>query len=162
MVSKRWQVANGWIQHAILIGIGASFFFWLQQDLVSWQKVSFLFLSLGAVCLVGFVMHRRFANKMVKVFKMEHGDLSWIVQRELKQLYIPFTKKLKDERMELRIHGKNVLLTVEAFPLNLMIDDHLDTVSATMLTVTPIRQERPFITTLCQKIDKAYLDFAKV
>lgn len=161
MVSKRWQVTNSWVQHGVLMGIGASFFYWVPQELMFWQKMLYLVVSIAVVSAVGLWTHRRFANTLVKVYQIDYGDLSWMVQRELKTLYIPYTKKSNEQKMELHFRGKDIALTIEDFPLNMMYDDHIHTVSASKVTVTPIREERPFVTTLCQKIDQAYVAYGE-
>lgn len=156
MVSKKWQASNSWIQHAILISVGFSFYFWWHQDLLLWQKLVYPLLSLLITGIVGGYLHKRYANRMVKVFLVEFGDLSWLVQRELKARYIPFIKRTDAESVEIEIRSKGISVKVESFPLNMMMDDHLKPVPATKITFTPIRQQRPFIATLCDAIDSAF------
>ncbi|GJM41216.1 MAG: hypothetical protein DHS20C20_14980 [Ardenticatenaceae bacterium] len=162
MCNKKWQAVNSWIQHGILACIGMSFFFWWQQDILAWQKIVYPLLSLLLTIVVGSFLHKRYANKMVKVYQMEYGDVAWLVQRELKKLHIPFIKNSDDELMQLDIRSKGVSVRVESFPLNMLMDDHLSTISATKITVTPIQKQRPFITQLCDAIDRAFSSYTPI
>ncbi|MEM7331175.1 MAG: hypothetical protein AAF490_03715 [Chloroflexota bacterium] len=157
MSSNRWQVSQVWIQHIILIFLGSSFFYWLQQELPIGQKLTFISISVIIVWFVGRWVHERFANTMVKVFELEFHDVAWLIQRALKTKTIPFVKKSDEEKIELRFYSNDLVLIAEPFPLNLMIDDHLKTIPATKITLKPIQTDRQFINSLCQIIDQAFI-----
>lgn len=157
MVSKQWQKSQTWIQHSILILLSASFFYWLQQELLPWQKASLIGSSFLFVGITGWWFHKRFANKMVKVYRSEYQDVAWLIQRSLRSKMIPFVKNSEYEKIELKFYSKEVVLTAEPFPLNLMIDDHLTSLPATKITLSPIQQDSKFTQNLCILIDQAFL-----
>ncbi len=157
MVSKRWQRTHFLIQHLLLVLVGVSWFLLLQLDLPSNQKIGLVAISLLLIIVSGRYLHRRYANSMVKVFELEYSESVWLIQRELKASYIPFVKNAKEEMVTLKIQGKNIVVTIEEFPINLMIDDHLTSNPGTKITMSPINHDPSFIESLCSIVDKAFL-----
>lgn len=158
MISNKWKAANKWIQHGVLASISLSFALWVQLEVLPWQKVTFLVLSILLISAVSYYAHKRYVNIMVKVVRMDYGELAWLVQRELKTLYVPFIKKSRDEEVVLEIRSKGIAVKIESFLLNMPIDDHIKPVPAAKITVTPIRKEWDFVNKFCAAIDNALLN----
>ncbi len=137
MVSKRWQRTQSIVLH-INLALGAALPFYLfETTLPSSQKI--LIIAIGYLVLIPCMrwLHRRFANTFIKVFQCEHDVAARIVQRSLNADRVPFTKRSGDEQVIFHIRQGDFHLSVDTFPLNLMVDSHLETKPATKLTLHP-------------------------
>lgn len=158
MVSKRWQLQNKLILHVILAAVCllTSLSFYLPISI--WQQIALVAIVNPIIFFVGRAVHRRYAKNMVRVFEMEFEDASYVVQRALNKVRMPFSKRTnKDGIVSFHLRQADVDLVIEAFPLNLPVDSHIQTVEASKLTFTRVGPEnRQLIATLRQSLDEAF------
>ncbi len=158
MVSQRWQLQNKLIIHVTLAALVlvSSGSFYLPWSLP--LRLVFILLADGAIFLTGRYLHRLYARHLVRVLVMEYDDASYIVQRALNNIKLPFRKQTANDQVRFQLRQGNMELVVESFPLNLPVDSHLATVPAARLTLSPVSPENlQLIAGLRQSVDEAIL-----
>ena len=157
MVSKRWQRTERLVAHGSLAAVAALplFLFELPYD----TAVKWALTLAGYLILIPLFrwLHRKYATTFVKVFRCDHEVATRIIQRALNAQRLPFTKLRGDDQYVFQIRPGKMQLTVDAYVLNLMIDDHLKPETATKLTLKPETTENAEqMGRLRQSLDEAF------
>lgn len=135
MVSKKWQKKQPVIQH-VTLGIAWGFpLFLAHVDMPLPQKVGLIVMILLAVIPAGIYLNRRLAATMVKVFQHQEEAVAGVVQRSLTKNYIRFSRRYQADETHFVIRDKGLTLVIEAYPLNLPIDSHIEPTDATKVEI---------------------------
>lgn len=137
MVSKRWQRTQRLIAH-IGLALGAALpLYFFETDYANWLKLTIV--ALGYLILFPLILwlHRRYATTFVKIYPCDYEMAARIVQRMLNAQRLPFSKQSNIEQIVFQIRSGKMKLAVDAFMLNMPIDDHLTPQVATKLTLQP-------------------------
>ena len=154
MVSKRWQRKQSFIQHAALFLFWGGILFWPQVGLPWLQKLLLILLTCTLSVVGGYLLNRRFAASLVRVFKFNDEVAIDIVQRALNANYIRFSRLSVSEEVHFIIRGEGLKLVIEDFPLNLPIDDHISTIPAAKIEIQGLnRQNNQMAEKLTEIID---------
>lgn len=141
MFNKPWQRQNLPILYTRLAVAVAATRMSLDFPFPWWQKILIILSSYAIVFFVGGYLHRKYANVFVKVFGTEYDVASRVIQRSLNAQRIPFTKRTYHNKVDFFIRTGDFKLVVEYFPLNLPVDDHLKTVQASKITISPVNRK---------------------
>ena len=160
MVSKRWQRVNLITAHiGLAIGVTLPLYI-LEQDIDNGSKL--MFIALGYLILVPSILqlHRRYANKFVRVYRCDYEMAARAIQRLLNTQRLAFAKQTYQERVVFQIRSGEMQLHVDAFMLNMPIDDHLTPEVATKLTLHPETTDNADqMRSLRLEIDEAFANF---
>lgn len=137
--------------------------FFLQLDLDTSSTVFLVFFS-GIMSIVGGVwLTRHFAQSLVRVFKIEDAVAAGIVRQALLASYIPFRRRESEENVSFDIRGTDLTLVVKNYPLNLPIDDQLETVTASKIEILGLdTKNKPMAEKLCLAINKSVAQRTKL
>lgn len=131
MVSNRWQKQHPLIQHSFLFLLFGETILLLQLDWFVWLKVFLVALVWLIGLKLAVALNNKYAEKMVRVFRFENDIAVSIVQHVLRNRFIHFNRQNKGETTSFNLRERGLTLTVESFPLNLPIDEHIKEVPAT-------------------------------
>ena len=157
MVSKRWQFQNKLILNSTLAACCLATTGTLYLVPTLWLRIAIIVAANMLFVLLGRFLHRRYAHDMVRVFVMEFEDATYIVQRALNNIRVPFNKRTKNGEISFQLRNRDVELRLEEFPLNLPVDSNLKTVDASKITLTNVSDENlQLITSLRNALDDAF------
>ncbi len=151
MVSKKWQKKHTVIQHVALGLAWGLPLFWLSVDLTAWVKVALIIGTWVIVIPLGYYLNNLLAEKMVRVFKHEEEAVRGVVQRSLTKNYIRFSRRFVANETHFVIRDQGLTLVIEAYPLNLPIDDHIKPTDATKIEIRGLNKSN---TDLAERISK--------
>ena len=135
MVSNRWQRKQSVVQHITLALVWGLPLFLLQVNLPLWQQISLIIVTWAIAFPLGVYLNRNFATTLVRVFKHENDAVKGVVQRSLTQNYIRFSRKNLPNETHFMIRDEGLTLVLEPYPLNLPIDNHIQSVDATKVEI---------------------------
>ena len=154
MAKNKWKKQNRLIQHTSLALAWGLPLFFLQLDLMAGYKIFLVCVSSVMSVVGGAWLTRRFAQSLVRVFRVEDAVAIGVVQRALQSSYIPFQRKNSDNAVRFDIRGTDLSLVVQDYPLNLPIGDQLTTVTASKIEIKGLqRANEPMADRLCSVIN---------
>lgn len=112
-----------------------------ETTLVPAVKLFLVLASYAVIIPVVKYVHQRYAHTFVKVFHCEYDVAARIVQRTLNAHRVPFRKRTEDEEVIFDIRTGEMRLTVEFFPINMMLDSHIKAEPGAKLTLLPETSE---------------------
>lgn len=162
MVSKRWQKKQTVIQHVGLAAIWGGTLFWLQLDLLTWEKITLVVITIGLTFLIGTFFSQRPINTLEKVFKVEEDAATSLVQRALNGCSVPFSRRSRDEGVYFIIRNQDLTLLVVPYPLNLPVDDHIRPIPAARIEISGVTAaNQQTAEKMCRAIDETVLAIAR-
>lgn len=157
-IKRHWQKKQTMVQHIALAALASSTLFWLQVEMLAWQKWALIVLCWIFVLTTAVYLNGRYARQLVKLFAIEHDEAARDIQRTFKTQLIPYRKETAQRSIRFELPLQNLTLIVESFPLNLPLDDHINTTMATKMTIDGLNAENGrFAQELSHHIDNTFV-----
>lgn len=156
MVSKRWQKNLSLLHHITLTILWGGPLFLFQLDLMAWQKLSLIAVTIVAALLGARYLMRVLPGTLVKVFKFQADAVTGIVQRALNANMLPFSRRASGENVWFTLRTHELKVVVQPYPLNLPVDDHIRPISAAKIEIFGLNDNnRTVAEKMCRAIDEA-------
>lgn len=140
MVSKRWQKKHAIIQHSTLAIVWGGPLFLFQYSWPNWVKLTLVILIWVIGIRLAVFLNNHFANSMVRVFRFEHDIAVGIVQQVVRDNYFRYKRQIDGDAVRYNFQEQVLTLTIEPYPLNLPIDDHIEVSQASKVVLNGLNQ----------------------
>lgn len=154
-ITTRWQKQQSFIQHFFLVLIFGGPLFLLELSWPVWLTGALTAIIWVFGIRLAVILNNYFAKTMVRIFQFESDVAVGIVQRVLRDKYIRFNRREEANHITFELRQQALILTVESFPLNLPIDDHIKETPATKVALQGLNsQNKAFAEMLSEAINE--------